>query len=366
MADPDISDTVCKIPARPTPTHLHVADDVVEQLISRADAEPMVWDAFKAWGNGTAATTQRVRAASPAGMASAMAAVVPPYCGGKLYATSGGRFTFVNTLFDVDGTFLCTLDGDAITRLRTSAASSLAISMLAAPHAGIATVVGAGIQAWSHVEMLAAQLPALDELRLCARPGSRRVEALAARAAAAGLPVSVHHGVADAVDGAHVVVTLTSSTTPLFPASVVGHDTLICAVGATKYDRAEIGPDVVEQCVAVVCDDVTGSRVECGDLIQAEADGRFDWSRAVELHAVATGRDVVARAGDGPVLFETQGVAIQDVAVAGLVWERLVASGAIASDAVTAEPTASGGAAPAAVTADPTSPEPDNRQGASS
>ena len=41
-----------------------------------------------------------------------MAAVVPPYCGGKVYATKNGVFTFVNVLFDVEGAFLCTLDGD--------------------------------------------------------------------------------------------------------------------------------------------------------------------------------------------------------------------------------------------------------------
>ncbi|MBI5090211.1 MAG: hypothetical protein HZB15_15480, partial [Actinobacteria bacterium] len=51
----------------------------------------------------------------------------------------------------------------------------------------------------------------------------------------------------------------------------------------------------------------------------------FDWSRAVELHAVLAGTVTVPRAGSAPVLFETQGVALQDVAAAGLAWQRLVA-----------------------------------------
>src|SRR3546814_16457660 len=70
-----------------------------------------------------------------------------------------------------------------------------------------------------------------------------------------------------------VVVTLTSASSPLFSAESLGDDTLICATGATKYDRRELGPDVVERCTAVVCDDVAGSPVECGDLIGAAADG---------------------------------------------------------------------------------------------
>jgi ornithine cyclodeaminase len=187
-------------------------------------------------------------------------------------------------------------------------------------------LVGNGRQAWAHLTMLARALPDLEEVRIAARRADA-AEALADRARAAGIPAVAAPSAPAAVRSAQVVVTVTSATQPLFPADAVGDDTLICAVGATKYDRAEIGPDVVERCVSVVCDDVVGSRVEAGDLIQAAAAGRFDWSRAVELHAVAIGAAGVPRAGSGPVLFETQGVALVDVAVCGLAYERAVAAG---------------------------------------
>jgi ornithine cyclodeaminase/alanine dehydrogenase-like protein (mu-crystallin family) len=115
---------------------------------------------------------------------------------------------------------------------------------------------------------------------------------------------------------------VTQSLEPLFPSSAVSNGGLLCAVGATKYDRCEIGADVVARCGAVVCDDAVGSRTECGDLIRAANAGLFDWSRAIELRDVAAGNVVLARAGDAPVLFETQGVALQDVAAAGLAYER--------------------------------------------
>ena len=112
-------------------------------------------------------------------MASAMAAVVPPYCGGKLYATNAGRFTFLNALFDVEGALLATLDGDAVTLLRTAAASSLAIRHLAAPHAAVATVVGTGRQAWPHVDDAVAHAPRTSTS--CASGAHTvRVDALAA------------------------------------------------------------------------------------------------------------------------------------------------------------------------------------------
>ncbi|HSB87346.1 MAG TPA: hypothetical protein VLD86_13615, partial [Ilumatobacteraceae bacterium] len=87
-------------------------------------------------------------------------------------------------------------------------------------------------------------------------------------------------------------------------------------------DRCEIGADVVAKCATVVCDDVVGSRAECGDLIQAHRAGRFDWERAIELHAILAGSVALPTPRSGPVLFETQGVALQDVAAAGLAWQR--------------------------------------------
>lgn len=302
----------------------HLSDDDVLALLDLPSVTDVVEQAFVAWGEGRAATTQRVRAIAPEGMASAMAAVVPPYSGGKVYATKDGVFTFVNVLFDLEGRAMCTLDGDALTRFRTPAACALAIRSLAVPDASVAAVVGAGRQGWYHLEMLVDEMPALSQVRVHdLRDEAAR--AMVERAQALGIPARQVASASEAAEGADVVVTVTQAVEPLFGRDVVSDRALLCAVGATKYDRCEIGADIVEASVAVVCDDVIGSRTECGDLIRAEREGRFDWSLAVELHAVLAGTAQVARAGSGPVLFETQGVALQDVAAAGLAWERHLA-----------------------------------------
>ena len=300
---------------------LHLDDQTISALLDPASVTDAVGAAFIAWGGGHAATTQRVRSSADGLMASAMAAVVPPYSGGKMYATSDGVFTFVIVLFDAAGHLLCTLDGDVVTALRTPAASALAIRALAAPDASTAALIGSGRQAWTHLTMLADELPGLERLNVC----SRRPEAaarLVERARAIGVPAHVAATPAEAVAGGDVVVTVTSSSEPLFPASAVSDRALLCAVGATKYDRREIDAETVARCAVVVCDDAVGSRSESGDLIDAVARGAFDWERAIELHDVLAGNVDVPRAGQAPVLFETQGVAIQDVAVAGLAYER--------------------------------------------
>ena len=300
---------------------LHLDDATIAELLDPASVTESVRAAFAAWGHGEAATTPRVRAAAGGLMASAMAAVVPPYSGGKVYATRQGAFTFVIALFDAEGMLVCTLDGDTITRLRTPAVSALAIRELAVPGSATAALIGTGRQAWSHLEMLGRELSGLTQVAVCGRRETA-VGELVDRARAAGIPAVPVTTPERAVDGADVVVTVTASTEPLFSADVVGDRTLLCAVGATKYDRRELGCDVVARCAAVVCDDVAGSKIECGDLIGAAAGGAFDWECAIELGDLLAGQVDVPRAGDAPILFETQGVAIQDVAVAALAYER--------------------------------------------
>jgi len=300
---------------------LHIDDDTIAGLLDPDSVTETLGAAFAAWGRGEAATTQRVRSTAGGLMASAMSAVVPPYSGGKIYATHRGAFTFLITLFDAEGRLLCTLDGDTITRARTPAASALAIRALAAPHCTTAALVGTGRQAWTHLEMLGRELPGLERLAVAGLVPSE-VADVVGRACASGIPAVAAPAIDDAVAGADVVVTVTSSAQPLFAADVVGDRTLLCAVGATKYDRSEIGADVIARCASVVCDDVAGSKVECGDLIAAVARGAFQWEQAIELSDVLAGAVSVDRAGDAPVLFETQGVAIQDVAVAALAYER--------------------------------------------
>jgi ornithine cyclodeaminase/alanine dehydrogenase-like protein (mu-crystallin family) len=198
------------------------------------------------------------------------------------------------------------------------------VRAFAAPAPVVAAVVGAGRQGWTHLLMLAEEIGGLGEVRIHDH-FTDAAETMVARARSRGIPALAASSATAAVTGADVIVTTTQSATPLFEASAIGDRALICAVGATKHDRCEIGPDVVERCATVVCDDAVGSRVECGDLIHAVAAGRFDWSRAIELRDVVAGNIHVERAGASPVLFETQGVALQDVAVAGLAFERYLA-----------------------------------------
>ncbi|HEX6424061.1 MAG TPA: hypothetical protein VFZ79_11315 [Acidimicrobiales bacterium] len=314
--------------ATPGGAPVHLDDDTVAGLLDLESVIRTQEAAFADLAVDGAATTLRTRAVAGGVMASAMAAVVPRLgvAGAKVYATHAGRFSFHVVLWDLAGRLLCTLDGGALTAVRTPAASAIAIRRLATPGATVAGLVGTGRQALGHAEMLAHTLP-LAELRISGRRPAQ-VEELVRHLRDREVPARAAPDPAVAADGAEVVVTATTAARPLFPSTAVARRALVCAVGATKADRCEIGADVVARCAAVVADSVEGSRTECGDLIQAAAAGAFTWDRAVALADVVAGTGAVPRAGEaGPVLFETQGTALQDIAAAGLAWARHAGGG---------------------------------------
>ena len=299
---------------------MHLTDDDVARLVDLPSLTDATERALRALADGTAASTVRVRASAQGAMASAMAAALPGegVTGAKVYATVEGRFTFLIVLFDLAGRIVATVDGDALTRLRTAAGTAVAVRHLAPPAAEVAALFGTGRQSAGHARMLASELP-IDELRVVGRSRAATDE-LVAQLVADGLPARAVDDPAAAVAGAGVVVTVTASDVALFPGAALPDDVLVAAVGATKATRRELDAETVARADLVVVDSLEGSRSECGDLIQAEAEGAFTWDRTVELADVVAGRVPAPR--PGRVVFESQGIALQDVAGAALAARR--------------------------------------------
>jgi ornithine cyclodeaminase/alanine dehydrogenase-like protein (mu-crystallin family) len=300
---------------------IHLDDAAVERLCDMPTVTDRLVSAWSELAAGEAATTVRVRTAVGKLMSSAMAAVLPSrgVAGGKLYATHPEGFDFFVVLFSADGGVLATFDGGVLTGMRTAAATAVGIRYLRPSQSTVATLFGTGKQSTWHVLALQQELE-LDELRICGRTRAA-VEQLTRWARERGIPaVPCDEGDA-AVRGADVVVTVTSSYQPLFAGSELEPHALVCAVGATKADRREIDAETVRRADLVVTDGVPGAKVEAGDLISAAREGALDWDVVTDMKDVVSG--AVTRPPDaGVVLFESQGIAIQDVATAALAYER--------------------------------------------
>lgn len=319
----------------------HLQADRVNELLNAELYRRLVEATARAFTDlalGRAATTVRVRARTSDALASAMAAAVPAMgvTGGKVYATVAGRFTFHVVLFDLDGRLLCTMDGGPLTEARTPALSHVVIERLARPRSSVAAVLGTGREALPHLRMLDRALE-LDQVRVWGRR-FEAAEALAATGRSLRIPAVACPSAAEAVADADVVVTVTSANEPIMAADAIADHALICAAGATKPERCELDPALFARASAVVTDSIDGARTECGDLIHAVAAGTIRWDQVLDLADVLAGTASVpvlmqmpmpesvapdalsSSEGAGPVIFETQGVAIQDVVAAALVW----------------------------------------------
>ena len=299
----------------------HFGDADVAELLDPVELLEATAEAFADLGAGRAASTVRVRARTDDAMASAMAAAVPSLgvTGGKVYATVDGRFTFHVVLFDLDGHLLCTMEGSALTEARTPALSGVVIDRYARRGSSVAAVLGTGREAVPHLRMLD-QVLDLDEVRVWGRSADS-LDSVVARAVRAGIPAVRAATPGAAVAGADVVVTVTSADEPIVAADAFADHALVCAVGATKPQRCETDPHLFARAQTVITDSLAGAPSECGDLIHAVEAGTLTWDRVIDVADLLAGSIEVSRADPaGPIVFETQGVALQDVVAAALVW----------------------------------------------
>lgn len=116
--------------------------------------------------------------------------------------------------------------------------------------------------------------------------------------------------------GSDIVSTVTTSATPLFDADWLSPGTHINAAGSNSLIRRELGEDVLKRCSPIVVDSIETALREAGDLLPWLEKGRLQARQLLELGDVICGRQTGRSASAEITLFESQGMAIQDLAVA--------------------------------------------------
>lgn len=219
------------------------------------------------------------------------------------------------------GTPVALLEGTTITARRTAAASAVATRALALPDARVLCLIGAGAQAQAHLHAIAAVRP-LAEVRVVGRSA-----ASATRFRDELQPLvqpRIHAGgsVREAVTGADIVVTATTSPTPLLEHAWIRPGAHINAVGAFTARTREVDSATVAAAHLVV-----GSRAatlkEAGDLAIPLAEGVLTRDHPIhELGAVLAGKAPGRPSPEAITLYKSVGMAIEDAATARLAYER--------------------------------------------
>jgi ornithine cyclodeaminase len=222
---------------------------------------------------------------------------------------------------------LILMDGPELTLLRTPAITVLAIRELLAvdgapprPAGPLPVVVyGTGPQALRHLQVVRSVLGPIDAAVIGRRP--QGVAALVEQAAAVGL--TVRAGTAADVPGAAVVLTATSSPTPIVDDALIGPDTVVAAIGAHSPDRAELPPELVRRADVVVEARAAALR-ESGNLLGARTALEWGATPPATLADLVTGR--FQRRRGVPAVFSGVGMTWEDLVIASAVYDRNLAT----------------------------------------
>jgi len=223
------------------------------------------------------------------------------------------------------GAPLAVMDSTAITRLRTAAATAVAAKHLARPGSSVVTICGCGVQgraqlrALAHVLSIKTVLCVDDKEDLALRFAHELAPEL-------GFPVTAARDLRSATLASDVVVTCTPSKKPLLFPGFLRPGAFAAAIGADSEEKQELDPALMA--AATIVTDVTEQCAAFGDLLHALESGLVKREDVhAELGEIVAGRKPGRRSYEEIIVFDSTGMALQDVAAASVVYQRAWAAG---------------------------------------
>jgi ornithine cyclodeaminase/alanine dehydrogenase-like protein (mu-crystallin family) len=303
---------------------LILSEKDVRALLDMDEVVAAVEEAFRREGSGEAVNSMRTRSAGDGSVLNVMHANLSYLRRGglKAYMSSRAGTKFTLILYDNSTSIpLAVMGADHIGRYRTGAASGVATRHLFGRRSGKLAVMGSGKQAITQA-LAARSVMSVDEVRVWSPNSSHRDE-FASSLAKAGFNATPCSTPESAVQGVDVVSSITSSKEAFITEEMVRGVSHVNICGGNVPSHAEMTTGAVGSFDTVVVDDLPQAKVEYGDLTLAAKAGAFTWESAVELGSVVAGKVKP----EGRTLFKSGGAAIEDVAVANMLYEKAMSSG---------------------------------------
>jgi ornithine cyclodeaminase/alanine dehydrogenase-like protein (mu-crystallin family) len=285
----------------------------VRQHLRMADLIPAMEKALIDFSAGkvTQPVRQVIPVDPPGGFYGIMPALTPDGLGQKIvtfYPPNAGKGIPTHMALIIlnnpeTGAPLAVMDGRLITEMRTAAVSAAATKLLASKNAKVLAILGSGVQARSHFEALGL-VRNFNEIRVWSQTKAHAEEfakEIGAKATSGE----------EAVRGADVVVTVTSSKTPVLNGGWLKPGCHVNAVGACRHDWRELDADAIRNSVLFV-DSREAAMKESGDVILS---GAKIYAELGEAFA----EKVPSRANE-TTIFKSLGMAVEDIAAAFLVY----------------------------------------------
>jgi ornithine cyclodeaminase len=236
---------------------------------------------------------------------------------GTEYDTHQGVVLF----FDTErGLLRAIVDATAITAIRTAAVSGLVADLLANPGAGDLAIIGAGTQATTHLQAMRAVRP-VRRVRVYSVPAESATAFAERESRRTGLPVEAVATAREAVAGADLICTTTTSHEPVVLGDWVSPGAHVTAVGAYNPATRELDSALVAK-ARLYADRRDSMLGEAGEFLIPRGEGLFGDEHIVgEIGELLTGKVEGRRSSEEITLFKSLGIAIEDLASAHRIYE---------------------------------------------
>lgn len=296
----------------------------VQAILTMRLAMELVETSFRRLADGTGVShpRRRLRLATK-GLLNYMAAsdAAGGYAGLKIYTVSPSGLRFLVPLFSGhSGELLALIEANYLGQIRTGAASGVATKVLAREDARTAGIVGTGFQAHTQLEAVS-HARKLERVSVYGRNSERREKFARDMTARLGVPVAAAPSAEEAVRGAAIVVTCTTSAQPVVFGRWLGPGVHLNAVGVNFAEKSEIDAEAVERADVIAADSVEQSKMEAGDLIQAFSGNAERWAGVREISDIVAGKVAGRTDREQITLFKSNGIAVEDIVVAGRIYE---------------------------------------------
>jgi ornithine cyclodeaminase/alanine dehydrogenase-like protein (mu-crystallin family) len=306
---------------------LYLKESEVDQIVSVPEVIDALDTAFRDQAVGKAWTNPRNRLRLPGTTLHIMAGAIPGYFGYKAYTVTAGKAQFLFYLYSAQTTeLLAVMEADTLGQKRTGAATGLATRLLAGSDAADVTLFGAGWQSETQLLAMDAVRP-LKRVWIANRKPERRqsfIQKMQPQVKAELLPAD---NAEEAVRRSQIITTMTSSREPVLKGEWIQAGAHVNAAGGNLLLRREVDDETVMKSNRLVVDSIEQSKIEAGELMGVIESGRRHWEDFIELRDIVAGFKPGRTSPADITLFKSCGIALEDVAIGKLVYERAVERG---------------------------------------
>jgi ornithine cyclodeaminase/alanine dehydrogenase-like protein (mu-crystallin family) len=307
---------------------LFLTEREVEGLLDMRSALAAVEEILRQHAEGRATNRARRRVALPGSGLNVMFAGAPEIeaLGLKAYTVARAGARFYTMLFDPEtGELLSVMQSDKLGQVRTGAASGIATKHLAREDASSLGIYGAGWQAEAQLEAIAA-VKKLDRVIVHSRTEESRKAFAEKMGERLGMEVETTHAPEEPA-AQDIVVTVTSSKEPVLRGEWLKPGVHVNAAGSNFLFKTEIDRDVIKRSSLVTIDSREELGLEAGNLLQGIETGTVLPEAIRELGQIVAGQIKGRQNPEDITLFASQGLALEDLAAARLVYDRALEQG---------------------------------------